>query len=503
MIDQNDIVLALNGIDKSFGAIHALNNMNLTVRRGRVHTLLGENGAGKSTLMKILVGVYQADSGEMLLNGENYQPKSPQDAANSGLSIVFQELSLTNNLTVAQNIYANHELSRFGFINDRKIEEQAIALIDSLGLPIHVGAKVGDLSIAQRQLVEIAKGLSRPSDIIILDEPTSSLSDSEAEILFSIIDKLTQSGKAVIYISHRMEEIMRLSDDITVMRDGEYVQTVLKTATTIDQLIALMVGRRMDQIYPPPLTKMFSDSTNPVLEVKNLSVSNKVNDVSFDLKRGEILGFFGLVGAGRSDVMKALFGVLAYQGEVYLNGKLVHINHVDVAIHHGIAFVTENRKEEGLVLSASVRHNTTMAALPHFSFKCGWLNHAGEAYAVKNAIQQLAIRTPSGEVAANTLSGGNQQKVVLAKWLTTQPQILILDEPTRGVDVGAKFEIYNIIRQLAASGTAILLVSSELPEILGLSDRIVVMAGKRIQTIAAASSLNPQQIMAAATGQML
>ncbi|MGR6980439.1 sugar ABC transporter ATP-binding protein [Testudinibacter sp. P27/CKL/0425] len=501
MIKQDDIALTLKGINKSFGVVHALKNMNLTVKRGRVHTLLGENGAGKSTLMKILAGVYSADSGEMLLNNRTYSPKSPQDASASGLSIVFQELSLANNLTVAQNIYANHEPSYFGFINDRKIEEQASTLINSLGLPINVSAKVGDLSIAQRQLVEIAKGLSRSSDIIILDEPTSSLSDSEAEILFSIVNQLTESGKAVIYISHRMEEIMRLSDDITVMRDGEYVQTVLKTDTTIDKLIAMMVGRQMDQIYPPALEKNFTDERT-VLNVKNLTIANKVKDVSFDLKAGEILGFFGLVGAGRSDVMKALFGMLPYQGDIYLDNKLIKITNANIAIKQGIGFVTENRKEEGLVLPASIRYNTTMAALSRFSFNGGWLNYQRECHESKEAIKRLAIRTPSEEVSANTLSGGNQQKVVLAKWLTTQPKILILDEPTRGVDVGAKFEIYNIIRQLSSNGTAILLVSSELPEILGLSDRIVVMAGKRIQTIAAASSLNPQQIMAAATGQI-
>ncbi|KGQ71576.1 D-ribose transporter ATP-binding protein [Chelonobacter oris] len=502
MVKQDDIVLTLKGINKSFGVVHALKNMNLTLRRGRVHTLLGENGAGKSTLMKILAGVYSADSGEIWLNNRKYQPKSPQDAVSSGLAIVFQELSLANNLTVAQNIYANHEPCRFGFINDHKIEEQALTLINKLGLPVNSDTRVGDLSIAQRQLVEIAKGLSHPADIIILDEPTSSLSDSEAEILFSIIHQLTKSGKAIIYISHRMEEIMRLSDDITVMRDGEYIQTVLKTETDINTLIAMMVGRQMDQIYPPPLVKTFIDSGQFVLEATHLSVTKKVDDVSFNIKAGEILGFFGLVGSGRSDVMKALFGMLPYQGEIRLHGNTVRVTSAAIAINNGIGFVTENRKEEGLVLSATVRHNITMAALPHFTLKTGWLNRRLEASEVNKYIKRLAIRTPSAEITANTLSGGNQQKIVLAKWLVTQPKILILDEPTRGVDVGAKFEIYNIIRQLSANGTAILLVSSDLPEILGLSDRIVVMAGKRIQTIAETKLLSPQQIMVAATGQI-
>jgi ribose transport system ATP-binding protein len=502
MIEQADILLTLKDINKTFGVVHALKNMNLTVKRGRVHTLLGENGAGKSTLMKILAGVYHSDSGEILLNNKRYKPSSPQDAIASGLSIVFQELSLANNLTVAQNIYANHEPSRFGFINDRKIEEQATILINSLGLPINVGVRVGNLSIAQRQLVEIAKGLSHNSDIIILDEPTSSLSDSEAEILFTIINKLKASGKAIIYISHRMEEIMSLSDDITIMRDGEYIQTVSKTDTTIDQLIAMMVGRKMDQIYPPKLPKLSQEADKVVLKIEYLLVPGKVDNVSFELRAGEILGFFGLVGAGRSDVMRALFGMIAYQGAIYLDENLVQINSADIAINHGIGFVTENRKEEGLVLPASICHNTTMASLPHFTQQWGWLNSQKEDDEVAKSIKQLAIRAQSGEVAVNTLSGGNQQKVVLAKWLVTQPKILILDEPTRGVDVGAKFEIYNIIRELSANNTAIILVSSELPEILGLSDRIVVMAGKRIQAIAATNTLDPQQIMAAATGQI-
>ncbi|KAE9529131.1 sugar ABC transporter ATP-binding protein [Testudinibacter aquarius] len=502
MVQKNNVILTLNGINKSFGAFKALKDMRLTIMRGRVHTLLGENGAGKSTLMKILTGVYSADSGEMSLNGEKYSPSFPQDAVAAGLSIVFQELSLVNNLTVAQNIYANHEPSRFGFINDRKIEKQATTLIRSLGLPINAATKVGDLSIAQRQLVEIAKALSRNADIVILDEPTSSLSDSEAEILFSIIEKLTTDGKAIIYISHRMEEIMRLSDDITIMRDGEYIQTLAKTETTIDQLIALMVGRRMDQIYPPKLSVKFIPTNENILEVSHLSVAGKVNDVNFQVKAGEILGFFGLVGAGRSDVMKALFGMLPHSGEIKLHNKSIPIKNASIAINHGIGFVTENRKEEGLVLLASLRHNITMAALPHFTTTGGLMNMSKEKKQTDKAIEQLAIRAYSGEIAANTLSGGNQQKVVLAKWLATKPKILILDEPTRGVDVGAKFEIYSIIRELSANGTAILLVSSELPELLGLSDRIIVMAGKSIQATANTTELNPQRIMAAATRQL-
>lgn len=496
-----DIVLSLKNVSKAFGAVRALQGMNLTVRRGRVHTLLGENGAGKSTLMKILAGVHQADSGEMRFNDAPFAPKNPREAASRGLSIVFQELSLANNLTVAQNIFANHEPSRMGFIDDRKMTQQANALITELGLPIEAQCKVGELSIAKRQLVEIAKGLSRPFDVVILDEPTSSLSDAEAEILFRIIDKLKAQGKAVIYISHRMEEIMRLSDDITVMRDGQYVDTVERQNTTIAALIAMMVGREMHQIYPPVLTGT-EHSTAPILDVRHLTVPHKAEDVSFTVAKGEILGFFGLVGAGRSDVMRALFGMAAYQGEVQINGQTIALTSPSIAIAQGIGFVTENRKEEGLVLPQAVRQNITMAALPRFTAQGGWFKHHAERETATTHIAQLGIRLASMEATANTLSGGNQQKVVFAKWLTTQPRILILDEPTRGVDVGAKFEIYRIIRELAHAGTAILMVSSELPEILGMADRIVVMANKRITTITPVTAeLSPEHIMTYATGQ--
>lgn len=498
---NSDVVLKLSGVSKSFGVVQALKDMNLTVKRGRVHTLLGENGAGKSTLMKILAGVHQADSGDIWLNGRPFMPNNPQDAADRGLSIVFQELSLANNLTVAQNIFANNESSHFGWIHDGQLLKQAQQLIRELGLPINAQDKVSDLSIAKRQLVEIAKGLSKPFDVIILDEPTSSLSDGEADLLFQIIHRLKEQNKAIIYISHRMEEIMRLSDEITVMRDGQYVNTVEKHQTTIGALITMMVGREMNQIYPSALSGT-ELSQAPLLEVKNLHVAHKVVDVSFDVRQGEILGFFGLIGAGRSDVMRALFGMEKYQGEIFLNGEVVNINSPSTAISHGIGFVTENRKEEGLVLAQSVRQNITMAALPRFVNKLSCLNFPLEKQAVSEQINKLGIRLASMEKAANTLSGGNQQKVVFAKWLETRPKLLILDEPTRGVDVGAKFEIYRIIRELAKLGTAILFVSSELPEVLGLSDRIAIMADKRIKTIVNVSpDLSPEYIMTFATGR--
>ena len=500
MSEARPVVLSMRDVSKSFGPVEALKSMRMEVRPGRVHTILGENGAGKSTLMKILVGVHPPSGGQMFLDGQPYLPQSPRDAAAQGLAIVFQELSLCNNLTVAENILATHEPARMGFINDRALRAQALGLVRDLGLPVDVGAKVGRLSIAQRQLVEIAKGLSRPAKVLILDEPTSSLSDSEAEILFRIIDRLKARGTAILYISHRMEEIMRLSDDITVIRDGTYVTTVEREQTTIEELIALMVGRRMDEIYPPRLAPPPGPEVAPALEVRGLSSGKAFRDIGFQLRPGEILGFFGLVGSGRSDVMKALFGMCPHTGEVLLAGKPVRTGNPAEAIASGIGFVTENRKEEGLVLGAAVRPNISMAALPQFAGGAGFLRFGPERRAAQAEVKRLAIRTNSLSTIAGTLSGGNQQKIVLAKWLLIKPRVLILDEPTRGVDVGAKFEIYRIIRELAAQGTAILMVSSELPEVLGLADRIAIMSEGALKATLARSELTPELVMAHATG---
>lgn len=500
MSDTDEIVLSVRDVKKNFGPVEALKNMQMKIRPGRVHTILGENGAGKSTLMKILVGVHPPTSGEMELDGQPYLPQNPTEAALRGLAIVFQELSLCNNLSVAENIMATHEPARWGFINDRKLRQQAATLVQDLGLPVNVDAKVGHLSIAQRQLVEIAKGLSHPAKVLILDEPTSSLSDSEAEILFGIIERLKARGTAIIYISHRMEEIMRLSDDITVIRDGEYVATRERDDTTIEELIALMVGRRMDEIYPPAMDPVPGLSTSPVFEVANLTRDGEFSDVSFEVWPGEILGFFGLIGSGRSEVMNALFGMRQAAGNVRLDGNPVRFRNPVEAIKAGIGFVTENRKEEGLVLGAALRPNISAAAIPSFAGRAGFMNFGAERKAAAAEVQRLAIRTNSLETLAGTLSGGNQQKVVLAKWLMTSPRVLILDEPTRGVDVGAKFEIYRIIRQLASEGTAIIMISSELPEVLGLADRVIIMAEGRVTATVASADLTPERVMAYATG---
>lgn len=495
-----DIILTISNVSKSFGPVVALRDMQLNVRRGRVHTLLGENGAGKSTLMKILAGVHQPSSGEITLDGAPYQPLNPQQAADLGLTIVFQELSLCNNLTVAENILATREPATAGFINDRALLRKAGEIVKQLKLPIDIEEKVGNLSIAQRQLVEIAKGLSVDAKVVILDEPTSSLSDSEAEILFDIIEGLKGRGVAVIYISHRMEEIMRLSDDITVIRDGRYISTQQRQDVTIDELIARMVGRQMDEIYPPRTVAAPALSDKPIMSVEGFSRPGEFENISFDVRPGEILGFFGLIGSGRSEIMNALFGMKQASGSVRLNGEAVTLTSPVQAIAKGIGFVTENRKEEGLVLSHSVEANISMVALKSFAGKFGFLKRRKERQAAATEVGRLAIKTGSLDTVAANLSGGNQQKIVLAKWLLINPKVLILDEPTRGVDVGAKFEIYKIIRQLAADGAAILLISSELPEVLGLSDRVVVMHEGTVGATLTGPDLTPEKIMTFATG---
>ncbi|MEF2071638.1 sugar ABC transporter ATP-binding protein [Consotaella aegiceratis] len=493
-------LLEIRDVAKTFGPIVALKSMSLQVRPGEVHALIGENGAGKSTLMKILTGLYTPTSGSITLRGEAYAPHDPRDAAERGLSIVFQELSLCRNLSVAANVFANHEPSRFGFIRRRDLEKRARELIAELGLPVRADARVGDLSIAQQQLVEIAKGLSRPADVLILDEPTSSLSENEVELLFAIIERLKARGTSVIYISHRLEEIMTISDAITVIRDGEFVTTMATCEATVDDLIALMVGRPLQEIYPPRTVPAPGTEVAPVLEVEKLSSPERFHDVDLAIRPGEIVGLFGLVGAGRTEVMKALFGIYPSSGTIRLDGKAVRMRSPADAIAARIGFATENRKEEGLVLAHSVERNINMVTLGNLSDALGFARSRAERRQADIEVQRFGVKTNSISTVVGTLSGGNQQKVVLAKWLALNPRVLILDEPTRGVDVGAKAEIYRIIRELAAQGTAILMVSSELPEVLGLSDRVVVMHEGRVTATLPAEGLKPETVMTFAAG---
>lgn len=491
--------LELRSIAKSFGSVEAIRNVSLTLRSGRVHTILGENGAGKSTLMKIMAGVHEPTRGELLLRGQRVEFATPSESQAAGISIIYQELSLATNLSVAENIFAAHEPRRFGIVDFKSLFLQAQDLLDDLGIAIDARAPVARLSMAQRQLVEIAKGLSRNAELVIMDEPTSSLSDREAEVLFNIVTKLKARGTAVVYISHRMDEIMRISDDISVMRDGQYICTHDKNETTIGSLINLMVGRELSDVYPPRTTPV-DISRAPLLEVRNLTIDGKFHDISFSVKPGEIVGFFGLIGAGRSDVMNALFGIGRPTGQMLMDGRTLRLRSPEGAISAGIAFVTEDRKHEGLVLMHSIAQNVTMASFETKGSRFGILSNRFEQRETRDAIARMKIRTAGPHQAVGDLSGGNQQKVVFSKWLSLKPKVLILDEPTRGVDVGAKFEIYRVMRELAETGTAIILVSSELPEALAMSDRLLVMREKRLVKEFGTSGLTQETVMSYATG---
>ncbi|MBI0005217.1 sugar ABC transporter ATP-binding protein [Gilliamella sp. W8126] len=494
---MNNIILSVDSIAKNFGPIQALKNVSLDIYQGRVHTLLGENGAGKSTLMKILAGIYPPSSGTITYQGNVITIKNPTESRKIGIAIVFQELSLSNNLTIAQNIYANNEPNKYGIISDNQMIKNCNALFAEYGIKLNPAQIVGTMSMAQRQLVEIAKALSYDAKVLIMDEPTSSLSDNEAELLFNIIEKLKQKDVAIIYISHRMDEIMRISDDISVMRDGEYIATHQKTETTIDQLIAEMVGREVQNIYPPKLPHQIQEDP-PLLEVRNLDHFREFKNISFKVHSGEVVGFFGLVGAGRSEVMKALFGVTKYQGEIFISGKKVNINSPTQAIEHGLAFVTENRKEEGLVLMHDVHSNINHIA---FQYEPSFIiNNRKELLNSTKYIKKMAIKTNNPFQVTGSLSGGNQQKIVIAKWLVKPPKILILDEPTRGIDIGAKLEIYKLIRELSSKGTAIIMISSELPEVMSISDRLFVMRNKKIVKEFNTEGLTQPEVMNIATG---
>lgn len=492
-------MLEARALAKSFGAVQALKGVSFRLRAGTVHTLLGENGAGKSTLLKILAGVHRPDGGQLLVAGAQARLGSPGDAQRHGIAIVHQELSLAPNLSVADNLFAARLPQRAGCVDRRALRRDAAALLARLGMDLDPDAQVADLSLAQRQLVEIAKALCQPSRIVIMDEPTSSLSDSEAQILFTLTARLKAEGRAIIYVSHRMDEIMRISDEITVMRDGSSICTLARDETDIGALIALMVGRQMQDIYPPrgPAPDR---STRALLQVRGLGLAGRFEGIDFEVHAGEIVGFFGLVGSGRSDVMDALFGMHRCTGSILMHGRPLRLRSPADAIGHGVAFVTENRKEQGLVLDQSVQHNICMVQVHSRRGGALLTDEAAEQSLARACVQRLKIRVAGLHQPVRQLSGGNQQKIVFAKWLAMRPRLLVLDEPTRGVDVGAKFEIYALIRELAAAGTAVILVSSELPEALAMSDRLLVMRNKRLVQSLDTLHLRQETVMAHATG---
>jgi len=472
----NGVLLQMKNIHKTFPGVYALKAVDFELRAGEVHAILGENGAGKSTLIKILGGIYTADQGEIYIEGKKVDIREVHDAQKYGISIIHQELVLVPYMTVAENIFLGREPVKGGLVNAARMYEEAQRLIDSYGVNISAKSMIRDLTIAQQQLVEIIKAISYNSKILVMDEPTSSISEKEVKFLFETMRNLTAKGVGIIYISHRMSELAEICDRVTVMRDGSYIGTKVVRETTNDELIAMMVGRELKNYY----TRDFKKDGEVILKCENISDRKMVKGVSFEVKKGEIVGFAGLVGAGRSELMKCLFGLTReYTGDIYIDGKKVVIRSPADAIKQGIALVPEDRKLEGLFHVQSVRFNSTIVVLKEFIRGIA-VNRRKEEEITQAYIDRMSTKTPSMEQAIGKLSGGNQQKVMIGRWLATSPKILILDEPTRGVDVGAKSEIYAIMNDLAKSGMAIIMISSEMPELINMSDRIYVMCEGRI-----------------------
>mgnify|MGYP001367378836 FL=1 len=496
---MGDVLLSMEGIDKSFPGVHALDRAQFELRTGEVHALVGENGAGKSTLMKILAGIYAKDAGVLLYRGQDVDIPNPRAAQHLGISMIHQELNLMNHLTLAQNVFVGREPRRgFGLMLDEsKINAQAQGLFDSMRLRLDPRTKAADLTVAKQQMVEIAKALSFNSQVLIMDEPTAALTDAEIEELFRIIHQLREKGVGIVYISHRLEELKRISDRITVMRDGRYVDTVDAATVTIDRIISMMVGRTIYESAPEVPEQ---PSQEVVLEARHLNRGAAIKDVSFKLNRGEILGFAGLMGAGRTEVARAVFGADALDsGEIFIKGQPVAINSPRDAVEHGIGYLSEDRKRYGLAVGLDVESNIALASFTQFIGMLGMVNCDKIRATADHYVSALAIKTPSIQQRVRNLSGGNQQKVVIGKWLTADTEILIFDEPTRGIDVGAKSEIYRLLNDLAGQGKSIIMISSELPEILRMSHRIVVMCEGRITGELTASEATQEGIMRLAT----
>jgi len=465
-------VLEMQGIAKRFHGVPALQNVNLTIYPGEVHALMGENGAGKSTLMKILAGAYIADEGEIRINGSPVKITDPGTARKAGINLIYQELNVAPNLTVTENMFMGSELRHGQFLDRKSMEREAQQVLSSLGASFAANTVVSTLSIAEQQQVEIARALKDKSRILVMDEPTAALSDRETQHLFEVIRRLRNDGIAIIYISHRMEEIYALADRISVLRDGQYIGSLTRNEISAQRLVQMMVGRSMQDFYE------HQRQTNlgaVVLEVRNITDGRKIKSASFQIRAGEILGLAGLVGAGRTEVSRLIFGAdHKASGEVFLNGMKVNINTPSDAIAASIGYVPEDRKDQGLFLEMSSRKNIALNTLKQDA-KAGIVNWTSVNRLATDAVENFNIRLANLEIRAMDLSGGNQQKLLLARWLAIKPRVLMLDEPTRGVDIGAKSEIYRIISELAAQGVAILMVSSELPEIVGMSDRVLVM----------------------------
>ncbi len=488
-------LLEVVGVSKSFPGVQALSDISLTLRAGSVHALMGENGAGKSTLMKIIAGIIAPTEGEIRVRGVACRFSGPRDALDHGIAMIHQELNLVPHMTVAENIWVGREPRRFGFVDHAMLRRRTQDLLDELGIALDAEARVSDLVVANQQMVEIAKAVSQDSDVLIMDEPTSSLTEREVGQLFRIVRRLRDAGRAIVYITHKMSEVFTIADEVSVFRDGRHVATDAATAFTHARLISLMVGRELTQMFPKTEVAI----GDVVLSVRDLSLAGVFEGVSFELRRGEILGVAGLVGAGRTNVAETIYGVTpASGGEIRVGGETVAIRSPRDAIAHGMALLTEDRKQSGLFLMLSVLENMQIALINRYSARAGFVRQAPLAALCEEMRDRLRIRTPGLGQTIENLSGGNQQKVLIARWLMTDPRILILDEPTRGIDVGAKSQIHQLISNLAAKGLAILMISSELPEILGMSDRVMVMHAGRLSGILDRAEATQERIMALA-----
>ncbi|MCU1571553.1 MAG: D-xylose transporter ATP-binding protein [Naasia sp.] len=471
-------LLKVHGISKSFPGVQALKDVQFELNRGEVLTLVGENGAGKSSLMKILSGIYARDEGTIELEGEPVEIDSPKSAQAHGIIIIHQEMNLMPHLTIAQNIYIGREPRGGIFLREQALNKKTRDLLANLGIDLDPKAIVGELTVAKQQMVEIAKALSFDAKVLIMDEPTSALTESETDTLFRLIERLKAQGKGIIYISHRMDELRRISDRVTVLRDGHYIGSLTKDEIDIPRVIEMMVGRHIEEGHRPEASETSNDV---VLKVENLSTRRLLKNVSFELRRGEILGFAGLMGAGRTEVARAIIGAdPRVSGTVSINGTPVHITKPADAVRNGVGYLSEDRKLLGLLLEQDVNTNVLLASLRDYTDAIGFVHTGKGKQKTREYVSSLRIKTPSITSTTKNLSGGNQQKVVIAKWLARNCDVLIFDEPTRGIDVGAKEEIYKLLRTLADQGKSIIMISSELPEILRLSNRIIVMAGGRI-----------------------
>jgi len=492
-IPNSTYLLEVEDVRKEFPGVVALDNVQLKLKRGTVHALMGENGAGKSTLMKILAGIYTPDSGTFKLRGQHIRLKNPLDALQNGIAMIHQELNLMAPMTVSENIWIGREpKGRFGLIDHTEMNRRTEALFERLEIGIDPEVKISTLSVASRQMVEIAKAVSFNSDVLIMDEPTSALTETEVHHLFRIIRSLRAEGKGIIYITHKMNELFEIADEFSVFRDGKYIATCASSEVTRDDIIRMMVGREITQMFP----KEPAVIGDVVLSVKGLTLNGVFHDVSFDLRSGEILGFAGLVGSGRSNVAETIFGVTpASSGTIELFGQELSVSSPAVAMRHGMAFLTEDRKDTGCFLLLDIQENAQMAVLQQRYVKMGFVQHEELRRAAGDMANRLRVRTPDMYEPIINLSGGNQQKVLICRWLLTNPKILILDEPTRGIDVGAKAEIHRLISQLAGQGVAIIMISSEMPEVLGMSDRIVVLHGGRVTGILNRAEADQVKIM--------